>query len=181
MSRAIHLGLALELAGMALSTVAAAATPTQTTPAAAPSNAAAPTPAPAPVPVTAGAPATAPVPADTVAAAGQVIAYYFHTTARCASCRQIEAYSHAAIEAAFPKELADGRLVWRMVNVDEEGNEHFMEDYELFTKSLVLVEQVQGKQVRWKNLPKIWELLQQKERFFAYVQGEVRSYLAVQP
>lgn len=180
MSRAIRLSLALALAGMALST-AAAATPAQTTPAATQPNAAAPTPAAAPAPAVASAPATAHAPADTAAAERQVIAYYFHTTARCASCRQIKAYSHAAIEAAFPEELADGRLVWRMVNVDEEGNEHFMEDYELFTKSLVLVEQVQGKQVRWKNLPKIWELLQNKERFFAYVQGEVRAYLAVQP
>lgn len=122
--------------------------------------------------------ATVTVAADTAQVTPHVIAYYFYTTARCASCRQIEAYSHAAIEAAFPQELADGRLVWKLVNVDEEPNKHFVEDYELFTKSLVLVEEAQGKQVRWKNLPKVWELLPHKERFFAYVQGEVRGYLA---
>ncbi len=31
----------------------------------------------------------------------RVIAYYFHTTYRCASCRAIEAYSREAIESAF--------------------------------------------------------------------------------
>ena len=42
----------------------------------------------------------------------------------------------------------------------------------------MLVEETRGKQVRWKNLPKVWELLPDKERFFDYVQGEVRGYLA---
>jgi hypothetical protein len=122
-----------------------------------------------------------PAPADTTAQALRVIAYYFHTDYRCASCRQIEAYSHDAIETAFPKELESGRLVWRLVNIEEKGNEHFVKDYELFTKSLVLVEEENGKQVRWKNLAKVWELLPHKVEFFDYVQDEVRGYLVEVP
>jgi hypothetical protein len=125
--------------------------------------------------------APAPAPADTTVLDHRVIAYYFHGNQRCASCRQIEAYSHTAIEAAFAKELASGRLVWRLVNVDEKANEHFVKDYELFTKSLVLVDESDGKQLRWKNLAKVWELLPYKERFFDYVQAEVRGYLTEAP
>jgi hypothetical protein len=126
-------------------------------------------------------PTSAPGAADSTTLEHRVIAYYFHTNYRCASCRQIEAYSHAAIEAAFPAELASGRLVWRLVNVDEKENEHFVEDYGLFTKSLVVVEEAEGQQVRWKNLAKVWELLPSKEKFYDYVQSEVRGYLTETP
>ena len=124
---------------------------------------------------------SAPAPPDTLRLEHRIIAYYFHTTLRCASCRQIEAYSHEAIATAFAKELADGRLVWRLVDVEEKGNEHFVDDYDLFTKSLVLVEEARGQQVRWKNLAKVWELLPRKERFCRYVQDEVRGYLTAIP
>ncbi len=107
----------------------------------------------------------------------RIIAYYFHTTYRCASCRAIEAYSREAIESAFADELRDGRIVWKVVNVEVRGNEHFVKDYGLYTKSLVLVNEVRGKPTEWKNLAKVWQLLQDKPRFLRYVQEETRAYL----
>lgn len=107
----------------------------------------------------------------------RVIAYYFHTTQRCASCRAIEAYSREAIETAFADELEDGRLVWRTVNLDIKGNEHFIEDYGLYTKSLILVNETRGKPAQWKNLEKVWQLLPDKAKFLRYVQEEARAYL----
>lgn len=103
--------------------------------------------------------------------------YYFHTTQRCASCRKIEAFSDAAIREGFDRELAAGTLEWQPVNTDERLNRHFIQDYQLYTKSLVVVDVVNGRRVRWKNLPKIWELLQDEKAFRQYVQGEVRDYL----
>jgi hypothetical protein len=108
----------------------------------------------------------------------RVIAYYFHTTYRCASCRAIEAYSREAIETAFADEIKDGRILWKVVNIEVKGNEHFVKDYGLYTKSLVLVNEVRGKPAQWKNLEKVWQLLQDKPRFLRYVQDETRSYLA---
>jgi hypothetical protein len=103
--------------------------------------------------------------------------YYFHTTQRCASCKKIEAYSAEAIRAGFERELGDGRLEWQVVNVDDPSNRHFAADYQLYTKSLIVVDRMNGQQVRWKNLPKIWELLQDQTAFRIYVQTEVRAYL----
>ena len=108
----------------------------------------------------------------------RVIAYYFHTTYRCASCRAIEAYSREAIESAFAEQLKDGRLVWKVVNVEVKGNEHFVKDYGLYTKSLILVNEARGKPTQWKNLEKVWQLLQDKQKFLRYVQDETRAYLA---
>lgn len=107
----------------------------------------------------------------------RVVAYYFHTSYRCASCRAIEAYSREAIESAFAEEIRSGRLLWKPVNVEVKGNEHFVEDYGLYTKALVLVNEVRGKPARWKNLEKVWQFLQDKPKFLRYVQEETRGYL----
>jgi hypothetical protein len=108
----------------------------------------------------------------------RVLAYYFHTTKRCVSCRKIEAYTTEAITTGFAGELKDGRLVFQAVNVDEKENERFVKQYQLFTKTVVLVDERSGKQVAWKSLPKVWELLNDKEAFQRYVQAETRAYLA---
>ncbi len=107
----------------------------------------------------------------------RVIAYYFRTNFRCARCRAFEAYSREAIESAFARQLKDGRLVWQVVNIEVKGNEHFAKDYNLATKSLVLVNEVRGKPPQWKNLQKIWQLVGDKEAFLRYVQDETRVYL----
>ena len=107
----------------------------------------------------------------------KVVAYYFHTTYRCSSCKKIEAYSREAIESGFAKELKDGRVAWCVVNVDDRANRHFIQDYQLFSKSLVLVKMKDGKQAEWKNLVKVWQLLGDREDFLRYVQAELRSYL----
>jgi hypothetical protein len=103
--------------------------------------------------------------------------YYFHGNARCVSCRKIEALAGESVRAAFADEMKQGKVEWLVVNVEEPSNKHFIQDYKLYTKSLVVVDLVEGTQVRWKNLERIWELLREDEAFRQYVQGEVRSYL----
>jgi hypothetical protein len=122
-------------------------------------------------------PVAAPAASDTAAAPHRVIAYYFHTTYRCSSCRKIEAYARQAMNTGFEQELADGRLVWRVVNIEEDGNEHFVKDYQLYTKSVILSDERSGREVRWKNLAKVWELLNDEAGFVDYVQTETRAYL----
>lgn len=108
----------------------------------------------------------------------RVVAYYFHTTYRCATCRAIEAYSREAIETAFADDIAAGRLVLKSVNIEVRGNEHFVKDFSLYTKALVLVNEVRGRKPEWKNLEKVWQLVQDKPKFLRYVQDETRAYLA---
>lgn len=109
--------------------------------------------------------------------AGQVVAYYFHGNSRCATCRAIEQYSHEAITTGFQDDLANGRIEWRVVNTDEQENAHFIDDFQLVTKSLVLAE-VRGEEVvRWKNLDKVWRLVRDQEGFAAYVQEETSAFL----
>ena len=119
----------------------------------------------------------APAPADSPAPAHVVRVYYFHGNARCVSCRKIEALAGEAVRAAFAGEMKQGKVEWLAVNIEEPANKHFIRDYRLYTKSLVVVDLVDGTRVRWKNLEKIWELLRDDDAFRQYVQGEVKSYL----
>jgi hypothetical protein len=107
----------------------------------------------------------------------EVVAYYFHGSFRCRTCRTIEAYSEEAIRSEFADELALGRLAWRVVNVDQSENEHFVEDFELVTRSLVLAEYRDGEVIRWENLKQVWQLVRDKERFLDYVRSSTRKFL----
>ncbi len=108
----------------------------------------------------------------------KVIAYYFHGTRRCASCRKIEAYSTEAIETGFVDDLKGGSLEWQVINIDEDANKHYIKDYQLYTKSVVLSHVKDGKEVAWKNLDKVWTLLNSKEGFVDYVQTETRTFMS---
>ncbi len=107
-------------------------------------------------------------------AAPKLIVYYFHGTFRCQTCRTIEAYSGEAIKAAFGSELSSGEIQWKPTNVDEGPNAHFVKDYQLFTRSLVVVDGANSK--RFKNLEKVWQLVGDKPAFVKYVQDEVRAF-----
>ena len=114
----------------------------------------------------------------TISVAGKrVIAYYFHGVKRCATCRKIETYTREAIETGYSVELKDGLLVFETVNVDKRQNEHFVTDFKLTTRSVVLVEIAGGEQKRWKNLSRIWELVGDESAFREYIDKEVAEYL----
>jgi hypothetical protein len=107
----------------------------------------------------------------------RLIAYYFHGNMRCKTCKTIEAYSTEAIEAGFPDAIRKGKLEFRVVNIEEPANEHFVQDYQLTTRTVVLAQYSEGKQKNWKNLQRVWELVGDHDAFIAYVQEETRSLL----
>lgn len=108
---------------------------------------------------------------------GKVIAYYFHVTVRCTTCKAIESYSKEVIHTRFAKELESGRLEWRLVNIQSPENRHFIQDYQLFTKSLVIVRTHNGRQKEFKVLNDTWELVGDKSAMQSYVEKEVRGFL----
>jgi hypothetical protein len=111
------------------------------------------------------------------ASATETLVYYFHGNFRCKTCRTIEAYSEEAITQGFAGELASGQLAWRVVNTDEPENKHFVKDFELVTKSLVLVEYRDGEVVRFENLKLVWQLVRDKDGFLKYVRNATRKFI----
>jgi len=107
----------------------------------------------------------------------KVIVYYFHGTKRCPTCRKFEAYATELMKTAFTKQQQSGKLEFRIVNVDEPQNKHFIYDYELTTKSVVLADFQNGEQTRWKNLDRIWKLVRDKEIFMDYIKDETENFM----
>jgi hypothetical protein len=122
-----------------------------------------------------------PAVSDTAAPASRIVVSYFHGDLRCATCRKLETYAREAIETSFPAELASGRLVFQAVNTDRPENRHFVADYALLTRALVVTEEADGKVVRWTNLEKIWRLVGDHQAYTEYVVAGVRSYLGPRP
>ncbi len=106
-----------------------------------------------------------------------LMAYYFHSNRRCVSCKKIEAFSNEAITLGFAEQLQDSSMVWQIVNYESEGNEHFVKEFELYTQSLIIIDLDSGEKVRWKNLEKVWEYLDDKDKFIEYVKTEIGLYL----
>ena len=95
----------------------------------------------------------------------------------CATCMKLEQYSRGAIEANFKEQLNNKTLRFAEVNFDEPENRHFLQDYNLMYRSLVLVRYKDGKQVTYKNLEKIWQLVGSEKDFSDYVKTEVEAML----
>lgn len=129
---------------------------------------------------------TKPAPADTTAAitapapdsTAQFLVYYFHGNQRCATCRKLEAYTQEAVDSGFVEQLKVGSIKWLPTNTDDSASAHFVKDYDLYTKAVIVSQVVNGKEIRWKNLDKIWELVGDKEQFVTYIQSELKTFMS---
>lgn len=106
-----------------------------------------------------------------------VIAYYFHGSFRCFTCNAMEKYSKEAIETNFKDALKSGGIEFKEINVEDKGNEHYIKDYGLYTKSLVLSMIKDGKEIKHKNLDKIWEYAKNEKKFIEYVTVEINNFM----
>lgn len=109
--------------------------------------------------------------------ANAVMVYYFHGNFRCQNCYNMEQWTKELMDTCFKEQVGAGRLVFKMFNTDEKENQHFLNDYKLYTKSVVLSLVKDGKEVRYDNLAKIWDCLRSKEKFQEYVKTEIEKYL----
>ena len=110
-------------------------------------------------------------------ASHKVVVYYFHGNARCAKCMKFESLTDEVIENFFSEDRDAGILEWRVVNVEDPVNRHFVDDYRLYTKSVVVSDVRDGEQQRFKNPDKIWDLVGSDTEFTEYVRDEIASYL----
>ena len=105
---------------------------------------------------------------------------YFHRTARCPTCLDMEAYA-AEAAAHFPAEREAGRILFRAINLDDENARHYEQDYALEFSSVVLSRRVNGQEAAWTNLPAVWSVVGDKPNFIAYVETEIAGQLEQLP
>jgi hypothetical protein len=69
-------------------------------------------------------------------------------------------------------------MEWKMVNIEEPGNEFYVDKYQIYTKTVILSSTKDGKELKWKNMAKIWDLLGDEGTFKTYIQQGIRDFLA---
>jgi hypothetical protein len=105
-----------------------------------------------------------------------VVVYYFHGKTRCPTCRNIEAYAREAVDTGYADQLKNKDIVWATINYELPGNEHYATDYEIVAPNVVLVKLKDGKQIAWKGLPEVWELVGDKSAFVSFVQTSLKDF-----
>lgn len=107
----------------------------------------------------------------------KVIAYYFHGNTRCKTCLTIEMYALEAIETGFPEALKEGNIEFLSVNLEIAENEHFIDDFQLAARTIVLQRIVGGERKDYLNLHRVWELVGNKEAYIAYIEEETGKFM----
>lgn len=107
----------------------------------------------------------------------KIIAYYFHGNVRCPTCINIEQFTDETLKTYFAADLADGRLEWRVINREVPPNEHFVQDYGLYSQALIIIDSIPGQKAEFKNLEAMWDYAHDKPAFMEWVRGEVDQYL----
>jgi hypothetical protein len=106
-----------------------------------------------------------------------LLVYYLSIGKECTTCDQIEAYTKETLETHFAEAMASGRIQWRFADMDQPEHKHFFEEYNLYTKSVVLVDVENGERGAYENLEKVWDYVYDKEKFTAYVREHVEAFM----
>ncbi|MCC6699175.1 MAG: hypothetical protein IT365_26355 [Candidatus Hydrogenedentes bacterium] len=110
-----------------------------------------------------------------------VIVFFFDSDKECTTCSQLESYALEMIQNDFAPELSSGKLRWRVINVDEPENEHYVTEYGLYSKAVVVSRIENGQEMRWENLEDIWELVYDKPAYQEYIRTNVKDFLGEAP
>ena len=65
--------------------------------------------------------------------------YYFHTNVRCETCLAVESHTRNLLKELFPKEIADGNIVYQVYNVEKPGPEDLIKKYKVWGQMLLFV------------------------------------------
>lgn len=69
----------------------------------------------------------------------KIEAYYFHFTARCATCKTIEASAKENLETLYPNRYKQGLITFKSVNLEEAPNKLLAEKLGVSGQTLLIV------------------------------------------
>lgn len=106
-----------------------------------------------------------------------IVVTYFTTDVRCVSCRKIEALTAETIEERFEEERSNGTVVFETKNFDREENKHFIKDYNLSFKTVVISSADSARGHDWKRMDDVWKLIDDPQEFKDYLESGIRGMI----
>lgn len=106
----------------------------------------------------------------------KIVVYYFHTSYRCQTCNLFQKLTQEVLDTRFKGYDKDDKIIFKVINIEEKANEHFVTHYKLVTKSLVLSLKEDDNEIEWKNLDQIWVRIRDTEGFKNYIDLALKDY-----
>ena len=104
--------------------------------------------------------------------------YNFHVTNRCPSCIAIEEATTKTLNTHFAKELKEGRIKRKIVNVDDDANKAIAEKYEAFGSGLLVVRSYKGRETKADLTGDGFKYAKNKEdKFVEILKKQVEDFL----
>ncbi|MDA3802634.1 MAG: nitrophenyl compound nitroreductase subunit ArsF family protein [Patescibacteria group bacterium] len=107
--------------------------------------------------------------------ADKIEMYYFHTTARCASCQTLEKYVEETINQYFQDEVNKGIIDYKVINVDKPENKEVANKYKATGSSLFLNIIYNDKDHILQD-SNVWRYLSNKQQFKTYLSNKINGY-----
>jgi len=102
---------------------------------------------------------------------------YFHRPHRCAGCIYAETATRFTLETYFADELAEGKIVFKLINLGDKANAAIVEHYGAYTSSL-FINSISGGIEHIEEVKEIWFLLGKDSEFVALVKNKIDRYLS---
>ncbi|WP_137227112.1 nitrophenyl compound nitroreductase subunit ArsF family protein [Shewanella sp. MEBiC00475] len=103
--------------------------------------------------------------------------YYFHGNQRCTTCLRMEKFTKDTLTEHFQQQVANGELQLNLVNVDLNQNQHYIDDYELIFRTVVVTHSNNGVETEWDRLDRTWELANDETAYQAYLAQAIQAML----
>lgn len=111
----------------------------------------------------------------------QVVVTYFTSDKRCTTCKTIEKQTNDTVHNEFHDALIDGSLKFQTINFDRPENQHFIDQYQLAFKTVVISSYDNGAESKWKKFDKVWELVDTPVEFTGYLKQGITDALTANP
>jgi hypothetical protein len=106
-----------------------------------------------------------------------VVVYYFHGRQRCYTCNKMETLAESVIAQQFTEDVRDGWVLFKSVDMQTPEHSHFVQDFELRSASVVMVERRQGQEAGWRRLDEVWTKIRDEEQYRSYIAENLAACL----
>lgn len=108
--------------------------------------------------------------------ADKVEVVHFHATQQCWSCSTIGKFAKQIVETKFTGEVANGKMIFKEVNLDLPENKEIIDTFQASGSSLYINAVKDGKNNIVQNM-KVWQLVSDETAFTSYLETQLRSLL----
>jgi len=117
-----------------------------------------------------------PAPDTSLGPADKVDVVYFHRTQRCYSCKYVEAGTRYTVETYFKDELASGKVIFKVLNVEDKENAAIVKKYGAFTSSL-FINTIRGGSDHIEEATDVYFLIGKDEAFVEALRSKIEKSL----